>query len=114
MILKEERQLHSSRTTQSQTNLLSQDKKSYLNKLIDDQGTPSPTYRRKTYRNPTLARLHMESETELTKNERTVPKATKFYDVLQLEDCFRTNAILNLALCTAASQFSRRGRHLTV
>lgn len=56
--------------------------------------------RRKTYRNPTLSRLHIETENEMMKSEKNLmlPKTSSFYDVLQLEDCFKTNAILNLLL----------------
>ncbi|CAK76414.1 unnamed protein product (macronuclear) [Paramecium tetraurelia] len=111
-ILQSERQFHSKKVTiKLGHNKTLSEKKNYLNKFLDDTSQQSPSIKRRIYRNPTLARLHLEQESEQQKNEKQTQKASTFYDTLQQEDCFRTNAILNIQLSDedALQQYKQDG-----
>ncbi|CAD8063546.1 unnamed protein product [Paramecium primaurelia] len=111
-ILQSERQFHSKKVTiKLGHNKTMSEKKNYLSKLLDETSQQSPSVKRRIYRNPTLARLHLEQESEQQKNEKQTQKASTFYDTLQQEDCFRTNAILNIQLSDedAMQQYQQDG-----
>ncbi|CAD8127241.1 unnamed protein product [Paramecium sonneborni] len=99
-ILRDERQL----TQGSKPNIKNKNNKSLLpiekktNKILEEGNTQSvKLFRRQTFRNPTLVKFHQD-DGDLFKNDRNVSGASNFYDILQQEDCFRTNAILNIQL----------------
>ncbi|CAD8079328.1 unnamed protein product [Paramecium sonneborni] len=111
-ILQSERQFHSNKITiKIGHNKTLSEKKNYLSKFLDENSQQSPSVKRRIYRNPTLARLHLEQESEQQKNEKQTQKASTFYDTLQQEDCFRTNAILNIQLSDedAMQQYKQDG-----
>ncbi|CAD8193247.1 unnamed protein product [Paramecium octaurelia] len=99
-ILRDERQLNQgskpNQKFKSHKSLLPIEKKS--NKIQEEANTQSvKLFRRQTFRNPTLVRFHQE-DADAFKSDRNAPGASNFYDILQQEDCFRTNAILNIQL----------------
>ncbi|CAK67697.1 unnamed protein product (macronuclear) [Paramecium tetraurelia] len=112
-ILKDERQFNQGTKPNPKTKnlktLLPIEKKN--NKITEDGNTQSvKLFRRQTFRNPTLARFHPD-DGETFKNDRNNSGASNFYDILQQEDCFRTNAILNIQLSDedATTQYNRDG-----
>ncbi|CAD8185853.1 unnamed protein product [Paramecium pentaurelia] len=99
-ILRDERQLNQGGKTnqkfKTHKSLLPLEKKS--NKITEEGNTQSvKLFRRQTFRNPTLVRFHQD-DGDTFKNDRNTSGASNFYDILQQEDCFRTNAILNIQL----------------
>ncbi|CAD8133132.1 unnamed protein product [Paramecium pentaurelia] len=112
-ILRDERQFNQG----SKSNLKIKNLKSLLpiekkNNKITEEGTTQSIklFRRQTFRNPTLVRFHQD-DGELFKNDRNTSGSSNFYDMLQQEDCFRTNAILNIQLSDedATTQYNRDG-----
>ncbi|CAD8108494.1 unnamed protein product [Paramecium primaurelia] len=111
-ILRDERQLNqgskSNVKNKNHKSLMPLEKKS--NKLQDDNTQSIKLFRRQTFRNPTLMKFHQE-EVDTFKSERNTSGSSNFYDILQQEDCFRTNAILNIQLSDedATTQYNQDG-----
>ncbi|CAD8124319.1 unnamed protein product [Paramecium sonneborni] len=81
-----------------------------VNKIPEDNTQSIKLFRRQTFRNPTLMKYHQE-EGDTFKSERNTSGSSNFYDILQQEDCFRTNAILNIQLSDedATVQYNQDG-----
>ncbi|CAK80517.1 unnamed protein product (macronuclear) [Paramecium tetraurelia] len=58
-----------------------------------------------------ISSITFRIRSEQQKNETQTQKASPFYDTLQQEDCFRTNAILNVQLSVedALKQYKQDG-----
>ncbi|CAD8045055.1 unnamed protein product [Paramecium primaurelia] len=111
-ILRDERQSNQGSKTnvkiKNHKSLMPLDKK--VNKQPEDNTQTIKLYRRQTFRNPTLMKFHQE-EGDTFKSDRNTSGSSNFYDILQQEDCFRTNAILNIQLSDedATTQYNQDG-----
>ncbi|KAM3143197.1 hypothetical protein pb186bvf_004783 [Paramecium bursaria] len=116
-ILREERQTVNIHKTQQirHTKTLGQsstDKKPILAKFFEENSPvlkQNKFQRKKTFRNPTFTRLSIDQESDLNKSEKNISQ--NFFDILQQEDCFKTNTILNLNIndSDALSQYENDG-----
>ncbi|CAD8128035.1 unnamed protein product [Paramecium sonneborni] len=110
-ILRDERQLIQGKQKQQQIIISDREKDNKISEEVNTQQVK--LFRKQTFRNPTKVKFNQD-DGDVCENDRNVPGASNLYDVLQQEDCFRTNTILNIQLSDedATTQYNIHGTNV--